>query len=69
MGETNASRLRRETPTLREAATRLRVAPVDGSCFMPGNPSTAVAYRPPLRAYRLQRWLPKTTLFAAFSGV
>ena len=43
MGETNASRLRRETPT------------VCASCFMPGNPSTAMAYR-------LQRWLPKTTL-------
>ncbi len=28
MGETNASRLRRETPTLREAAPRLRVAPL-----------------------------------------
>ena len=38
MGETNASRLRRETPTLREAATRLRVAPVDGSCYKSGNP-------------------------------
>ncbi len=38
MGETNASRLRRETPTLREAAPRLRVVPLDGSCFMPGNP-------------------------------
>ncbi|WP_159460653.1 hypothetical protein [Calothrix rhizosoleniae] len=43
MGETNASCLRRETPT--GCAT----------CFMPGNPSTAMAYR-------LQRWLPKTTL-------
>ncbi len=31
MGETNASRLRRSTPTLREAAPRLRVAPLDGS--------------------------------------
>ncbi len=39
MGKTNASRLRRETPT--GCAT----------CFMPGNPSTAMAYR-------LQRWLP-----------
>ena len=47
MGETNASRLRRETPT--GCAT----------CFMPGNPSTAMAYR-------LQRWLPKTALHRYF---
>ena len=37
----------------------LRVAPLDGSCFMPGNPSTAMAYR-------LQRWLPKTSLHRYF---
>ena len=53
MGETNASRLRRD-------------GPLDGSCYKSGNPPTAVAYRPPLRVYRLQLWLPKTALHRYF---
>ncbi len=49
MGETNASRLRREIPT--GCAT----------CFMPGNPSTAMAYR-------LQRWIPQDRAASLFQA-
>ena len=47
MGETNASRLRRET---------LRVAPV---ALCRGTRPPLRAYRPPLRAYRLQSTAPQ----------
>ena len=46
----------RITPTLREAALRLRVAPV---ALCRGTRPPLRAYRPPLRAYRLQRTAPQ----------
>ena len=48
--------VRRETPTLREAALRLRVAPV---ALCRGTRPPLRAYRPPLRAYRLQSTAPQ----------